>query len=51
MTSKLLAVKVGGLKKNSTTLPQAHSNQLARIRARLGSNHSQSLIAGNFTAL
>ena len=46
---KLLAVKVGGLKKKSAAWP--HSNQSARIRERRGSNHSQSLMAGNFAAL
>ena len=49
--SKLLAVKVGGLKKKSAARPGPHSNQSAEIRDRPGSNHSQSLIAGNFAAL
>ena len=47
--SKLLAVKVGDLKKKSAARP--HSNQSARIRLRLGSNLSQSLTEGNFVVL
>ena len=31
--------------------PQPHSNRSARIREHPGSNHSQSLMAGNFVAL
>ena len=49
--AKLLAVKVGGLKKKSAGRPRPHSNQLARVRTRAKSNHSQSLMAGNFAAL
>ena len=49
--AKLLAVKVGGLMKKSATQPQPWSNRLARIRVVPGSNHSQSLMAGNFAAL
>ena len=48
---KLLVVKVGGLKKKSATLPRPHLNKSARIQVRLGSNHSQSLMASNFAAL
>ena len=51
MALKLLAVKVGGLKKKSADQPWSHLNQSARIRERPGSNHSQSLMAGNFVAL
>ena len=49
--SKLLAFKVGGLKKKSAAWPQPHLNQSARIRVRPRSNHSQSLMNGNFAAL
>ena len=49
--SKLLAVKVGGLKKKSAIWPRPLSNQSARIRVVPGSNHSQSLMAGHFAAL
>ena len=49
--AKLLAVKVGGLKKKSAAQPRPHSKQSARIRERAGSNQSQSLMAGNFAAL
>ena len=49
--SKLLAVKVGGLKKKSAAQPQPHSNQSAQVRLRPGSNHSQSLTDSNFAAL
>ena len=49
--SKLLAVKVGGLKKKSAIWPRPLSNQSAWIRVVPGSNHSQSLMAGNFAAL
>ena len=49
--AKLLAVKVGGLKKKSSTRPWPHSNQSARIRDHPRSNRSQSLMAGNFAAL
>ena len=48
---KLLAVKVGGLKKKSANQPRPLSNHSARIRVVPGSNHSQSLMAGNFAAL
>ena len=40
--SKLLAVKVGGLKKKSAIWPRPLSNQSARVRLRPGSNPSQS---------
>ena len=49
--SKLLAVKVGGHKKKSADWPRPLSNQSARIRVVPGSNHSQSVMAGNFAAL
>ena len=49
--SKLLAVKVGGLKKKSTTRSRPHLNQSAWIQDHPGSNHSQSLMAGKFEAL
>ena len=49
--AKLLAVKVGGLKKKSAGRPRPHSNQSARVRTPAPSNHSQSLMAGNFAAL
>ena len=49
--SKLPAVKVGGHKKKSADRPRPLSNQSARIRVVPGSNHSQSLMAGNFAAL
>ena len=48
---KLPAVKVGGLKKKSASRPRPHSNHSAQIRSRANSNHSQSLMAGNFAAL
>ena len=48
--SKLLAVKVGGLKKKSAYLPWPHSNHLAQILLRPGSNHSKNLTASNFEA-
>ena len=49
--SKLLAVKVGGLKKKFAIWPRPLLNQSARVRLRLGSNLSQSLTDINFTAL
>ena len=49
--AKLLAVNVGGLKKESAIRPWPHSNQSARVRSWAKSNHSQSLMAGNFAAL
>ena len=49
--SKLLAVKVGGLKKKSAIWPRPLSNQSARVRLRPGSNLSQSLKDSNFAAL
>ena len=49
--AKLLAVKVGGLKKKSAGQPRPHSNQSARVRFRSRSNHSQSLMASNFATL
>ena len=48
--SKLPDFKVGGLKKKSATRPQHHLNQSAQVRLWPGSNHSQSLMAGNFVA-
>ena len=49
--AKLLAFKAGGLKKKSAIRPRPHSNQSARVRDVPGSNHSKSLMAGNFIAL
>ena len=46
--TKLLAFKIGGLKKKSAIRPRPHSNRSARIRERPG---SQSLMACNFAAL
>ena len=37
--------------KNPAGRPRPHSNQSARVRTRAKSNHSQSLMAGNFAAL
>ena len=48
--AKLLAVKVGGLKKVCQPAP-APVSQCARVRTPVPSNHSQSLMAGNFAAL
>ena len=49
--SKLLAVKVGGLKKKSTIWPRPLSNQSARVQLQPGLNLSQSLTDSNFAAL
>ena len=49
--SKLLAVKVGGLKKKSALRPKCVQARLARPRLCLGSNHSQTLSNSNFAAL
>ena len=49
--AKLLAVNVGGLKKKSANRPWPQSKQSARVRCLARSNHSQSLMAGNFAAL
>ena len=49
--SKLPAFKVGGHKKKSAHRPRPHSYQSASVRTRAKSNHSQSLMAGNFAAL
>ena len=49
--SKLLAVKVGGLKKKSAIWPRPLSNQSARVWLRPRSNLSQSLTDSNFAAL
>ena len=48
--AKLLAVKVGGLRKVCQPAP-APVSQCARVRTPAPSNHSQSLMAGNFAAL
>ena len=48
--AKLLAVKVGGLKKVCQPAP-APVSQCAWVRTPAPSNHSQSLMAGNFAAL
>ena len=49
--SKLLAVKVGGLKKKSAIWPRPLSNQSAWVWLRPGSNLSQSFTDSNFAAL
>ena len=49
--AKLLAVNVGGLKKKSANWPRPHSMQSAWVRCLARSNHSKSLMAGNFAAL
>ena len=49
--SKLPLFKVGGLEKKSANWPWPHSKQSARVRCLARSNHSQSLMAGNFAAL
>ena len=48
---KLLAVKVGGLKKKSAIWPRPLLNQTAQAWLRPGSNLSQSLTDNNFAAL
>ena len=45
---KLLAVKVGGLKKKSASRPRPQSASLPGFESWSRSNHSQSLMAGNF---
>ena len=49
--AKLLAVKVGGLKKKSASQPWPQSASLRGFDSRSRFNHSQSLMAGNFAAL
>ena len=49
--AKLLAVKVGGLKKKSASRPWPQSASLLGFEPRSRFNHSQSLMAGNFAAL
>ena len=49
--AKLLAVKVGGLKKKSASRPRPQSASLPGFEPRSRSNHSQSLMASNFEAL
>ena len=49
--AKLLAVKVGGLKKKLASRPRPQSASLPGFEPRSRSNHSQSLMAGNFAAL
>ena len=49
--AKLLAVKVGGLKKKSASWPQPQSASLPGFDSWSQSNHSQSLMASNFAAL
>ena len=52
--AKLLAIKVGVLKKKSATsaIPSnCMQARLAQVRFRARSNHSQSLMANNFAAL
>ena len=48
--AKLLAVKVGGLKKKSASRPRPQSASLLGFDSRSRSNHSESLMAGNFAA-
>ena len=48
--AKLLAVKVGGLKKKSAGQPWPQSASLLGFDSRSRSNHSESLMAGNFAA-
>ena len=48
---KLIAVKVGGLKKKSAIWPRPLSNQSALVWLRPGSNLTQSLTDSNFAAL
>ena len=48
--TKLLAVKFGGLKKKSASRPQPQSASVPGFDAWTVSNHSQSLMAGNFAA-
>ena len=49
--SKLLAVKLAGLKKKSTIWPWPLSKQSAQVQMRQGSNLSQSLTDSNFAVL
>ena len=49
--AELPAVKVGAWKKKSANRPRPHLKQSARVRCLARSNHSQSLMAGNFAAL
>ena len=49
--AKLLAVKFGGLKKKSAGRPWPQSASLLGFDSRSRSNHSESLMAGNFAAL
>ena len=48
--AKLLAVKVGGLKKKSAGQHRPHTNQSARVRFQARFYHSKSLMTGNFAA-
>ena len=48
--AKLLAVKVGGLKKKSAGRPRPQSASLLGFDSRSRSNHSESLMANNFAA-
>ena len=49
--AKLLAVNIWGLMKKFATRPRPWLNWSAQIRVVPGSNHSKSLMAGNFKAL
>ena len=51
MALKLPVIKVEGLTKKSTVQPRPHLNQSARVQGGPGSNHSQTLMTGNFAAL
>ena len=48
--AKLPAVNVGGLKKKSASRPRPQSASLLGFDSRSRSNHSESLMAGNFAA-
>ena len=53
-TTKLLAVKVGGLKKKSAAsaiTAEVCASTSAQVRVQPGLNHSQSLTDGNFVTL
>ena len=49
--SKLLAAKIGGLTKNSATLPESNQTSAARVRVLDDFNHPQCLRDCNFAAL
>ena len=45
MASKLLVVKVGGLKKKSALWPKCVQAHLAQVVLRAGSNHNSNFVA------